>query len=381
MPTALLYLSAKASEFSSTLNWLSDQFSSIPDFHNRHPHLQRQVDSQLQAARARLATLMRIVQLNSPALAPRGLSFVNQLQLDVYILSENYLPAIRNESEQEVQFGAVALAAARRCGLADVQEILASLSRGHAVLPVSPGCPLLFAPPHQRFTLLDLAAIYHEFGHIAFQKDAVIRDPLTKVVTDHFGALQQSVGFVSPAERAERLKQINRATEYWSVGRLNELFSDIFATHVVGPAHYYSCVDIAMRYSDDPYGVNIADVHPPFSARVTACLMTLPPEQQASDVGQLSARLWQGYVAGKPTNADFRLFCEDLLLGKLVTESVSRLVSLGYPQYQRTGYDLQRQPAANMNLEELLNDSVQMVFCCPAAYPTWEQPLVHALFA
>jgi hypothetical protein len=381
MSAGLNYLAAKSIEYATTMDWLSSEFSRIPDLAMRHAHVANQINLRMAEARRRIALLETIVRLNRAALLPRGVSVVNELQLDVYVLSENYLPALKREGASEREFGRLAVKASRRCGLIDIKDIVISLTSGHAVLPAMLSCPLLFAPPHQRHTLIDLAAIYHEFGHLVFQARREIRDRLTSVPTSHFQTLERAAGFLNPGEREERRKELNEATEYWTVHRLDEIFCDIFATYATGPAHFYSSVDMAIRYADDPYKIDLTDEHPPMAARVATCRKSLSTDQLNSRIGQGASALWDEHVRYKRSARQFSLWCADELLEKIASESIDAISGSGaFRQYLGSGRHPELEPAADINLEELLNESIRMFLYSPAEYPAWERPFVEALF-
>lgn len=339
MAVGLAYLAAKAAEYTATLDWVVNQFASILALHSNHPHLEQQLDHRIREARRRISQLRTIIQMNASSLVPRGVSVVNELQLDVYILSQSYLPALKKEAASESEFGQLVTKAARRCGLTDVQEILVNLSGGHAVLPAMLTCPLMFAPPHQRQTLIDLAAVYHEFGHIVFQDRRELRDGLARVCADHFRTLEQAGGFMSPPEREERRKQINQASAFWTMRRLAESFCDIFATYATGPAYYYLCIDMAMRYRDTPYDIDITDEHPPMGARVFICKKALTSEQLNSEAGQKVSALWEEHVRPKTSSSEFRLWCGDSLLESMVSETIGTLSCLAaFGRYGLAGF-------------------------------------------
>jgi hypothetical protein len=381
MTVGLSYLAAKAVEYAATLNWIVDQLATLPAFSSNHPHLEQSLSQRIREARRRITGLRTVIQLNVPSLVPRGISIVNQLQLDIYVLSANYLPALKKESASESEFGRLATKAARRCGLTDVQEILVNLSGGHAMVSAMLNCPLMFAPPHQRYRLTELAAMYHEFGHVVFNARSGIRDALARVCTDHFRALDQAGGLMTQAEREERRRQINQARAYWTMRRLAETFCDIFATYATGPAYYFLCVDMAVRYRDDPYEIDVTDEHPPMAARVSVCKRALLSAQLSSEVGQKTSALWEEHVGSKTTSSEFRLWCADNLLERMVNETITSLSrTRAFRQYTASGYHPQIAPAPDTNLEELLNESVRTLLLHPDMYVAWEQPYINALF-
>ncbi len=381
MSAGLIYLTAKALEYTATIDWTSAELSGIPNLTSSHFHIAQELNRRMTEARGRISQLNRVVQLNRAALVPRGVSVVNELQYDVFVLSESYLPALKREGASEAEFGRLAIKAARQCGLTDIQDIVVSLSGGHAVLPAILTCPLLFAPPHQRHTLIDLSSIYHEFGHIVFEAQRGIRAGLTRVCADFFRTLEQAGGFLGPAEREERRKQMNQALGYWTTRRLAETFCDIFATYTTGPAYFYSCVDMAIRYRDDPYEIDISDEHPPMAARVSVCRKALSSDHVNSEIGQRASALWDEHVRSKKSSSEFRLWCGDELLENIVNQSVGALSGLGaFRRYSGTGYHPHMAPVSDINLEELLNESVRMFLRDPGGYAAWERPFVDAIF-
>ena len=381
MAVGLSYLAAKAAEYSARVDWIAGQLANIPTLSSHHSYLDQHLSQRIREARKRIARLRTIIQLNIPALLPRGVSIVNELQLDIYVLSQSYLPALRKEAASESEFGRLATKSATRCGLTDVQEIVVNFSGGHAILSAMLSCPLMFAPPHQRHTLIGLAAIYHEFGHLVFNARPEVRDGLARVCTDYFRALDQAGGFMTHAEREERKKQISQARAYWTIRRLAEIFCDIFATHTTGPAYYFLCVDMAIRHRDDPFEIDLTDEHPPMAARVFVCRTALTPAQFTSEVGQKVSALWEEHLRSKTSSAEFRLWCGDSLLEGLVNEIITSLSRSGaFRGYTGSGYHSQLTPTPDVNLEELLNESVRMLLHDPNTYEAWEQPYIDALF-
>jgi hypothetical protein len=186
---------------------------------------------------------------------------------------------------------------------------------------------------------------------------------------------------LNPDQREERRKQINQATAYWTRRRLAEIFSDIFATFTTGPAYFYSCTDMAIPFGDDPYEIDITDEHPPMAARVSACRKSLAPGQVESEVGQTTSALWDEHILTKTGSSEFRLWCGDELLEKMVSETVGALTRAGaFRRYTGTGRHPQLAPGPDVNLEELLNESVRIFLREPGIYAAWERPFVGALF-
>ena len=381
MSATLTYLAGKLTEYTSTLDWIAQQLVGPCSLQTAHPQIGQQLSARLVAARRRLAMLNRVVQLNSPALASRGLSLTNELQLDILVLSDNYIGAIRTEGDEERVFGRVAIAAAHRCGLNSVQDLLVSLTSGHAILTALPTAPLVFAPLRQRFTLIDLAGMYHEFGHLAFAQNSQFADRMTIAVDRSFVALERAAGRLTPSERVDRLRQIRQAATYWNLDRLNELFGDIFATYVLGPAHYYSCVDLAMRYSDDPHDIDLSDVHPPFGTRITACRLTVPEDQRSHTVSTAATDLWSEYCRRSTPTNEYRLTSPDHLIQELVTVAREILEANGYPPYTPWHDAPSLHLGSDMNLEHILNEATLFLIEHANSYDVWERRVLPYVFA
>src|SRR5437867_5529131 len=74
--------------------------------------------------------------------------------------------------------------------------------------------------------------------------------------------------------------QVRGSRPYWTNQRLSEVFCDVLATIVCGPAHYASFVDLALRIPESPFDVS-SGAHPALAVRVRACFGALLLQQES----------------------------------------------------------------------------------------------------
>lgn len=379
------YLAAKAHEYTTILDWTDRHVASLVQRDGPQRPVIAAIRDRLAEAQSRLRRLQTITTSGLPRLAPRGLTIVHEIEFDVLVLGHYYIPGLLVEGDRERSFGALVVAMAHRCGLGSIEDIVLRLDDGHAAFVGFPDCPVIWAPPYQVETLLDFPALYHELGHVAFNWVPPIADALSATIDRYYQHARQRPGLLGPDQRVDRERWINTAKAYWSEARLDELFSDAFAAFVCGPAYYYSCVDLAMRFPDDPYHVDFGDEHPPSAARVRACLAALLPMHAGDPSCRAIGELWASHVAGRASSGDYRWYCNDALIDELTRVSIESIEN-HLPAARR--YDLPL-PSANRvprvgvdtRLEDALNWGTVLLLGDPAAFPRWERDAVTALLA
>ncbi|MCL0095771.1 hypothetical protein M1O52_04540, partial [Dehalococcoidia bacterium] len=272
-----------------------------------------------------------------------------------------------------------------RWGLSWIKDILVRLDGSHATFPVFTEIPIIFAPPQQAATLLDMASIYHEIGHNVFQHFKEIGDELSKAISEYFSRLKKEVGPMSPMKQAEYEKNIEDAANYWAIERLSEIFSDIYATYICGPAYYFSCVDMAMKMGGNPFDVNMADVHPPASARVNACYKTLLSEHQIGDTTTLvqnMQNIWNNYINTYQRTSHFELRCGDTIIDLLVKKSIQEIQHLlpnAYHYLEKINLLQSKMITSSDSLEIILNKALEIFLKEPQYYPEWEKSAFRVL--
>jgi hypothetical protein len=188
---------------------------------------------------------------------------------------------------------------------------------------------------------------------------------------------------MSPEKRSARNKMIDSALAYWSAERLNELFSDIYATFVCGPAHYFSSVDVAIRIGRNPFRIHIADVHPPWAARTSACYRTLLPAHENEDKVQVIRRVWDSYASTQPKNTDYDFLCPGGLIEKIVDIAVKSIQQFipNAQRYSKSLQDFQKidETCSDKGLEDTLNERLMVLLSDPVRYGEWEKRVFNIL--
>ena len=376
MRELLPFLRAKAADTRAVLDWVEGEFAALrhraPERAVLLDHLERKVTE----ARSSLAALNQIVALGDTPLLARGVPVVHTLEVATNILAVTYLPALRQQGDDERYLGGLLRAAARAGGITWLKDILGRLDGPHAAFVAYPEFPIIYAPPRHAASLFDMPGLYHELGHVVVRYERAITLSLATIADQHFEELRRQGGPLTPEKRAKRDQELAIAAAYWSEPRLEEMFCDVYATYVLGPAHYASFVDLALRTNHNPFGL-LADAHPPLAARVRACYEALTSPQRGEPLVLALRDAWGVHERGHSTNHFYALTCSNRLLDALRDEAI-RCIAAFLPTAVR--YDRVMVPGAMVgsaiepgaSLEHLLNLAAQMLFLNPENYDTWE---------
>lgn len=368
------YIRAKTAEYQTTLGWIEGELRKLQSEKPEHSQLISGLISKMDEPKDILRKLVIISSLDPPRYIARAKTFIHEIQFWVIVLTYHYLPALHKEKAEDIGFRNLLLDISNRVGLSWIKDILVRLDGGHATLSVFDETPIFIAPPQQYVSLIDAPGIYHEFGHNTVCRFKNIIQILLVAVNNYYHSLQQKAGPLSPAQQKERQRFINAAIDYWDDMRLEELFCDIYATYVSGPAHYYSCVDMALREERDPYEVNFGDEHPPLAARVIVCKKGLPSTyDQCRLVGAIN-NFWSAHIANFNSNSYFDLICIDDLLDDLTNVAIGAIQQ--YLPHLRRFDEQIANLMSNSNgcssLEEILNVGTNLLLTQPHLYHDWE---------
>ena len=80
----------------------------------------------------------------------------------------------------------------RSCGLDWIKDLLVSLDRPYAIVPVFNEIPIIYAPMYQFSTLYGFSIFHHELGHSVFKQFEGIGNNLNNVIIKHFEELKRS---------------------------------------------------------------------------------------------------------------------------------------------------------------------------------------------
>ncbi|MBM3118985.1 MAG: hypothetical protein FJ006_05445 [Chloroflexi bacterium] len=316
-------------------------------------------------------------------LIARALPIIHDINWWTIIITWYYLPALRREGDADIVVRGILLDAARRCGLTWMEDMAVRLDGAQATVSAITESPVFFGPPQHSVSLLGMAGLYHELGHNAFQRFLTIADNLAAVTFGYFSEFRRQAGPLTPEELTERNRTIDEALNYWKLERLNEVFCDVFATFVCGPAYYFLSVDMALTLAGDPFDVDPIDVHPPPAARVYVCQRALASNYLNEPFISLLHDIWNDYLQTLNRSSQFELTCASELLDRLVQCSV-RSIETHLPEAERYEHplpietDLMQIPS-DATLEILLNQGGQILLKKPEQYTDWEQKAVESL--
>ncbi len=375
------YLDSKVAEYSVLFEWIESEINKLRAENKNHTQLVDFLHSKYTELQESYERLKAILNLKSNRLAQRAIPIVHDIEYQILVLTYYYIPGLQRENANDLFFRNVVLSVLQRCGLSWVEDVLVRLDNHHAIFPAMTEMPIIFAPPQHVTSTSDMAALYHELGHDVFQHFPGIVQNLARVVFGYFSQLRLSIGSMSPEKRAERNKMIDDAIAYWGE-RLNELFSDIYATFVCGPAHYFSGVDVAIRMGRNPFNINVADVHPPWAARIKACYSTLLPAYENEEKVELIRRVWDSYSSTQTRDTDYDFLYPDNLIEQLVDIAIQSIQQF-VPDAQRYSKSLQdlteTDPSTERNLENILNGRLVLLLSDPARCGEWEKKVFSVL--
>jgi len=379
------YIKAKAAEYAIVLSWIDQELQKIDVEHPDHHQLIIRLQSRLAEAQELHNQLKTLARIGNVRLLRRAFPIIHELEFITFLIASNYLPALEKEGKADQFLRQLLLATMKRCGLNWIEDIAVQLNGEHAIISSSSlvAIPLIFAPPQHAASFSDMPGLYHELGHNVFERFHEIADVLAMTVSQHFARFRKKAGPITPEQRYERDQAINDALDYWERGRLNELFCDIFATFVCGPAHYVSCVDMGLRDDRDPFQVDEADVHPPLSARISACYRSLTPEQRKENVVIAVNNTWKGHERLRTGNGTFDLVCSNALVDRLV-ETSCQCIEQALPTLKRYSKPLSQDENAEevlqeSSLEDILNRGMNLLFTHPERYADWEMDMFKLL--
>ena len=377
------YLKAKVADFNVVLSWVEQELADLQSKRSNNTRLISRLQQKINDCRGLCASLQLIARIGHPMLIARALPIIHDINWWTIIITWYYLPALRRESDADIAVRGIMLNAARRCGLTWIEDMAVRLDGAQATVSAITESPVVFGPPQHSASLLGMAGLYHELGHNAFQRFLAITDNLAAVTSSHFSEFRRQAGPLTPEELTERNRTIDEALNYWKLERLNEVFSDVFATFVCGPAYYSLSVDMALTLAGDPFDVDPIDVHPPPAARVYVCQRALSSHYLNELFVSLLRDIWNDYLRTLSRNSQFELTCAPELLDRLVQSSIQSIETYlpEAKRYERPlpiEADLMQIPS-DATLEILLNQGGQILLKKPERYTDWEQKAVKAL--
>jgi hypothetical protein len=376
------YLESKVVEYSIIISYIDQELQRLST-EAIHAQIVGSLESTLEDMKERNERILSLLQIPNDMLIPIATRAMHQLESEINIISFFYLPGLQKEGLTEQTLQKLFISKSTNHGQKWIRDALVRLDSNYAIWP-SPEIPVIFAPPQQAMTLLNMPCMFHELGHNfvrRYYRDII--DSLADKSIAYFSELRKSSGPMSPEKLSRRNLRIEQIEDYWvNEKRLNEFFSDVYAAYVCGPAYYFSCVNLAMSLGGNPYVVELCDAHPPGAFRVLACERTLNMANQGDTTAEMIAGIWRDYYRNWRKTPDHDFFCPSSLADSLVEESI-RTMSKCCPDVIRyhgmTTVSSVEKELHSLSLEEILNMAIHEFLKTPKTYQEWERKTIAVL--
>ncbi|MGB3513975.1 MAG: hypothetical protein WBA93_33155 [Microcoleaceae cyanobacterium] len=381
----LEYLKAKTAEYAIILSRINKELEALAQKKVEHKWLIKYLQDQLKDAQTSHKRLKSIVKTNTDnkKLLDKAVTKIHLLEYSIYSIVYNYIPALQKENSADLALRELLLSSAKRFGMFWLKDITVCSDQPLAIIPSPPEAPIIFSPPQQAISLLEMPGLYHELGHDVFQKFKDIDKQLYQVIFLYFNNFKNQSGPLNPETRNQQRQEINKALDYWDTERLNEIFCDIFGTFTCGIAHYVSCIDMGILSGKNPYNLDFRDEHPPLSARVYVCYQTLTTTQKKEKTTITAKNSWDKYTNNNQKSFDFNLICAESLLKSIVEIAILSIQELlpGCKRYETPLIDdseIEKIPD-DILLEDILNQAAKILLNHPELYKDWERKIFQAL--
>jgi len=373
------YRIAKTAELDLLFDWLEDQLRQLRQANPEHGVLLNHLDQEYKRSETKLALLQTLVALNDPNFEKRADKLAHDLSRYLVPTAIHYVAGLQRQGPQDRRVRDILRRLCQRLRLDWIEDILVCLYRDLALLAEYRGLfaiPVFFGPPHLLETILEVPGIYHEFGHSVFARDDVFFREMSAIVKGYFTQLKQQAGPMPPAQKVLRDQELDRAASSWGALWLAEIFCDLFAGYVCGPANIASMVDLGRAQGFPPF-LLASNSHPPNSARVIASYFALSDQQRQHPTVQKVYSAWQNFARGFTPGQDYRLRCSEDLL-RLLANAANALIAQhlpDVPRYTKLPTDLAaaRGVQAGIPLEDLTNAGVTILFEAPHEFAAWQQ--------
>ncbi|MDJ0553457.1 MAG: hypothetical protein QNJ68_03270 [Microcoleaceae cyanobacterium MO_207.B10] len=381
----LEYLKAKTTEYAVIISRIKREFETLAHKKVEHKWLIEYLQNKLQNVQSLHNRLKSIVNTNTEnrKIFNRAVTNIHNIENSISSINYYYLPALQKENSADLRLRELLLSSAKRFSMFWLEDIIICSYQPLAIFPVPPEAPIIFSPPQQAISLLEMPGLYHELGHDVFQKFKEISDRLKKATSSYFDKLSSQSGPLNPGTKNHQKQEIDEALDYWDTERLNEIFCDIFGTFTCGIAHYVSCIDMGIRFKENPYNVDLRDEHPPLSARVYVCYQTLTTAQKNEKTTIKAKKSWDKYTNNNHKSFDFNLICAEPLLNRIVEIAILSINELlpgckGYKTPLIDDSEIEKIPD-NILLEDILNQAAKILLNYPELYKDWETKIFKAL--
>jgi hypothetical protein len=368
------YRLAKAAEHAINIEWLRQKIAGLRAVAGPHAPLLKQLEEEF----AELEELCKLVQNASaiPALEADADDAAHYMATYLPALAVHYISSLETQTALDLEMHHIVFGICRRLKMDWVEGVLVRLSQHLNIVPAyrnRHGIPVLYGPPNVLECYLSLPGIYHELGHNVSVHEPEIAYVLEATVAEFFESEKTKLGPIDRDHRNRQLEAYDDAIDYWTPYRLAELFCDLFAGYVCGPANVISIMDLAMCRGLLPTDLLVE--HPASAVRVNACLHLLTAEQADQDLIKEAVVEWNQYAGQYSTAKGFNTLCPPQLI-ELLAKKTEELIAQKLPQVPRYRGLLPTLEQAmaigeGFNLEEIINAGFTVMMEEPDAFPAW----------
>jgi|HubBroStandDraft_4_1064222.scaffolds.fasta_scaffold17987_3 hypothetical protein len=347
--------------------------------------LPRDYDTLAQVSRARINQQIDHLRhlLNEPLFSqqpyyPERLRLFKRIVAEMDILETVAIAALDRAKQDDHKLNQLLERIASEIHYPLVTPVVTTLSQQY--FHIYPELNLLCVPLTEGQFLLHLPDLYHELGHplLTEQNDPLI-EPLQQQMVQ---AITEVIAYISQEQSKESRRRGPVQSRYllkvWEVAWIKfwitELFCDIFAASVVGPAFAWAHLHLAAKRGGNPFDVpmNRSSSHPADDARMRVILCTLARMGFGVEASTIGIR-WNSflsYVALNPEPEYHRCFPEELL---------QQIVEHALKGIEATNLRIAKKETSDP-VHKLLNEAWSNFWDDPDNFVEWEKHAVTRLF-
>ncbi len=375
------YVAAKIGEFSRKLAYAREALTDL-SVGREHQALFVELHSVCDEIEELLRLTRALQALDLPQLFRRQQVTLARIRQRLELLEESYLPALRHEGLEELRVSHIISRLLQELQISWMADKVVSFHRSLSMYPGIMKCPIFYMPRYTRRNFLDWLGLYHEIGHTVYQQFPEIGSRLSEAVFAYCQEQLRQAPALTTSQLNRRTERFRQTLLYWNNFRLEELFCDIFASMVAGPAYLFSWVDVSLTSLSGPYEIDLNDEHPPNAARTQACMLALHDNFADEPLKLASHDLWERFLDRRVRPPLFNQMCPFPLILAVVRAAQDESALRGFPFYSKPLISPPQSLAfeGTENLQELVN--IAMVNCLFASerFSEWQDMIGERLY-
>lgn len=347
----------------------------LPRDYDTLAHLCRsKINSQIDNLRGLLAEPL----FANPVYYPERLRLFKRIVAEMDILETVAVAALDRAKEDDHRLNELLERITREIHYPLVTPVVTTLSQQY--FHIYPELNLLCVPLTEGQFLLHLPDLYHELGHpLLTEQNDLLVEPLQEKVVQ---AISEIAVYISQEQSKENRRRGPLKSRYllrlweiaWIKYWITELFCDIFASAVIGPAFVWAHLHLAAKRGGNPFEVatSRSSSHPADDARMRTMLVTLTKNGFGHEASNIQAH-WSSFLSHAGQNPEpeyYRCFPQHLL------EEIAELALSGI---KASGLRIARADTCD-RIHILLNEAWTRFWSDPDNFVEWEKQAVACLF-